>query len=258
MTSAPYTPPAGLVGKLKRRLTRLQARRALDCAQDRFLVSFSFDDFPKSAAHTGAAILERYGWRGTYYTSTGFENTDNHLGSLFSADDIGMLVGKGHEIGCHTENHIDCALNAPVVIEREVRRNQKRLRALGAPPLRSFAYPYGETSSQAKALLGQHYETLRGVKAGINRRFADAHQLSAVPIEGTEAQSDLALSYVENLKNSPGWLIFYTHDVRDTPGEWGCTPELFETICKAVKAAGFEVLPVGSAFAALTAMEKAA
>ncbi|PHS23752.1 MAG: hypothetical protein COA85_09330 [Robiginitomaculum sp.] len=256
--SAPYIPASGLISALKRRLTRLQARKTLDCAQGRFLVSFSFDDFPKSAAHTGAEILKNFGWHGTYYTSAAFENTSNHLGDLFTASDVSRLVSNGHEIGCHTENHIDCALNPPVIIEREIRRNQNRLRALGAPAPTSFAFPYGETTATSKTLLGQHYDSLRSVRPGVNRRFADAHQLSAVAIEGTLADKDTPLSYVDDLGAAPGWLIFYTHDVRDTPGQWGCTPALFKAVCTAVDEAGFEVLPVGKAMAALNEMEKAA
>lgn len=248
----------GLLGRVRRRLTRLQARRPVDCAQGRYLVSFSFDDFPRSAATTGAAILEDFGWRGTYYASASFENTKNHLGDLFRAEDIAALVSKGHEIGCHTEHHINCALNAPVVLEREIRRNQERLRALGAPALRSFAFPFGEASPAAKTALSQHYACLRGIARQINRRGADASQLGAVALEGDTEAAPALLAFVDDLKNAPGWLIFFTHDVRESPGEWGCTPDLLRQVCEAVHQAGCEVLPVGEAFDALKPMEKAA
>jgi peptidoglycan/xylan/chitin deacetylase (PgdA/CDA1 family) len=35
------------------------------------MVSFTFDDIPKSAATIGAAILEEYDARGTFYVSGG-------------------------------------------------------------------------------------------------------------------------------------------------------------------------------------------
>ncbi len=254
----PYSPSSGVFGALKRRMTRLQARKTMDCTKGRRIVSFSFDDFPRSAAQIGAQTLENYGWRGTYYTSTGFESTKNHLGPLFTAQDVARLVSKGHEIGCHTENHVDCALNPPVVVEREIRQNQKRLRALGAPTPRTFAYPFGEASAHSKALLGQHYACLRGVKNGINRRFADAHQLYATALEGGLDDKALALSFVDDLAKAPGWLIFYSHDISPNPGEWGCTPELLQAVCEAVKMAGFEVLPIIEAYSQLELLEKAA
>jgi peptidoglycan/xylan/chitin deacetylase (PgdA/CDA1 family) len=256
--NTPYIPADGLISALKRRLTRFSARKPLDCAQDRFLVSFSFDDFPHSAASTGADILHRYGWQGTYYTSAGFLNTTNHLGDLFGQSDITSLIEKGHEIGCHTAHHIDCALNPDVVIEREIRENQNRLRAMGATPPVSFAFPYGEASARSKDMLGRHFTSLRGVRQGINRRFADAHQLNAVPIEGAIEAMALAQSFIDDLRTAPGWLIFYTHDVREQHSEWGCTPALLDAVCKAVSEAGIEVLPVGKAMNSLLTMKEAA
>ncbi len=255
---APSFSSGGLLDRVKRRLTRLQARRPLNCAQGRFLVSFSFDDFPRSAATNGAAILEEFGWRGTYYASTAFEGSENHLGALFTAADIAALCARGHEIGCHTERHINCAVNAPVVLQRDVRRNQRRLRALGAPTPSSFAFPFGEASAAAKTVLSRQYTCLRGIARAVNRRNADANQLGAVALEGNAGDAALALSFVENLAAAPGWLIFFTHDVRENPGQWGCTPGLLRRVCKAVRDAGFEVMPVGEAFAALQPMEKAA
>ena len=39
------------------------------------MVSFTFDDIPKSAATTGAGILEDHGARGTFYVSGGLVGT---------------------------------------------------------------------------------------------------------------------------------------------------------------------------------------
>ncbi len=39
------------------------------------LVSFTFDDVPASAYVNGAAILERYGMRGTFYIAAGIGGT---------------------------------------------------------------------------------------------------------------------------------------------------------------------------------------
>ncbi|MFW5662026.1 MAG: polysaccharide deacetylase, partial [Oceanicaulis sp.] len=56
-----------------------------------------------------------------------------------------------------------------------------------------------------------------------------------------------ALDYVEDAALAPGWLIFFGHDVRDTPSPWGCTPDFLETVCEHVSRAGFEVLTVADA-----------
>jgi hypothetical protein len=68
-----------------------------------------------------------------------------------------------------------------------------------------------------------------------------------VPLDGGPAGLDQALDYVEDAALTPGWLIFYGHDVRAEPGPWGCTPAFLETVCDAVARAGFEVLPMNTA-----------
>ena len=73
------------------------------------VVSFTFDDFPRSAWVNGGAILEKYDRRGTYYTAMGMAGTANNLGPLFDLDDLRAAHAHGHEIACHTYHHRDCA-----------------------------------------------------------------------------------------------------------------------------------------------------
>ena len=50
---------------------------------DRPLISFSFDDFPRSALFTGGALLEQYGVAGTYYASLGLMGKTSPTGEIF-------------------------------------------------------------------------------------------------------------------------------------------------------------------------------
>ena len=79
--NAPYTPGSGLGAALNRRWVRLAARQPMRIDLDHAIVTFTFDDFPKSAATTGAAVLERHGWRGTYYASAGYAGGETHHGA---------------------------------------------------------------------------------------------------------------------------------------------------------------------------------
>ncbi|MBZ5623491.1 MAG: polysaccharide deacetylase family protein [Acidobacteriia bacterium] len=69
------------------------------------LISFTFDDFPRSALHTGGAILNRSGLAGTYYACLGLMGGETATGKLFNADDLKILIDRGHELGCHTYSH---------------------------------------------------------------------------------------------------------------------------------------------------------
>ncbi len=66
------------------------------------IVSFGFDDFPRSAYTAGGEILKNFGARGTYYVSLGLMNTSNDLGEQFRLDDLHSLVKDGHELASHT------------------------------------------------------------------------------------------------------------------------------------------------------------
>src|SRR3954468_20928 len=68
------------------------------------MVSFTFDDIPKSAT-LGARILENHGARGTFYVSGGLVGTVEPDWAAVDAGDIVALHRNGHEIGCHTFSH---------------------------------------------------------------------------------------------------------------------------------------------------------
>lgn len=248
MGLAAYIPSGGLVGKLKRQAARRLAKAPMAITLERPLVSFSFDDFPKSAAQAGAEILEGYGWRATYFAGGGFAGGENHLGKLFDIGDLKRLHANGHEIACHTFSHIDIARTPLAKVEAEIDRNRAFLSACGfEAPLETFAFPYGQASLDAKRALSGRFKALRGVNPGINRGRADRALLKAVPLDGGEPGLERALGWIKELKREPGWLIFYGHDVRDKPGEWGCTPHFLKTVCQAVEAAGCDVETIAGA-----------
>src|ERR1700742_3510772 len=95
------------------------------------MVSFTFDDIPKSAATTGAEILERHGVRGTFYVSGDLlgKKSSPHWEAA-DAPDIAGLHRKGHEIGCHTFSHRrTCDLDA-ASLAAEIEQNRRYLHAL--------------------------------------------------------------------------------------------------------------------------------
>jgi peptidoglycan/xylan/chitin deacetylase (PgdA/CDA1 family) len=120
----PYSADRSLYGKLRRRLARLVTTKPARLnALARPLLTISFDDAPVSAAHEGAAILERHGVNGTYFISAGLSGSESHLGRYTDADDIRALHASGHEIACHTLTHLDYA---PRLRPRQRRCDRRR------------------------------------------------------------------------------------------------------------------------------------
>ena len=54
-----------------------------------------------------------------------------------------------------------------------------------------------------------------------------------------------AIEELENLSKRDGWLIIFTHDVREQPSPWGVTPEDYDLLLGAIYASGADVVTVG-------------
>jgi peptidoglycan/xylan/chitin deacetylase (PgdA/CDA1 family) len=195
------------------------------------VVSFTFDDFPKSALAVGGDILERYGVRGTYYTSMKLAQSDNHLWPIFDDHDIRAAHRAGHEIACHTYTHLDLRQMARPMILAEVRNNAAALSSLieGFLPT-SFAYPYGCVSIIAKRVLGSWFSSCRGIDRGINHGLVDLADLLAVPLYTEDFDGADMRRLIDRTCSLDGWLIFFTHDVTGTPSPFGCKPGQLEAV----------------------------
>lgn len=238
-----YTPDLSLKGKLRRRTVRLVARRPAPAAPPRPMVSFSFDDVPLSATLTGAAVLESRGLRGTYYFMAGLADTDEVLWRTAGAADAQRLSKAGHEIGCHTYSHLDCGRANGAQVADDIARNASALADWGLPPAVSFAYPFGDVGAPAKRVLAGRYRSLRTVQSGMIEKGADLNQLPAVGIEGSNGE-EAARHWLDKARAANAWLILYTHDVTETPSQFGCRPEALERLTAKAVLDGFDVVTV--------------
>jgi peptidoglycan/xylan/chitin deacetylase (PgdA/CDA1 family) len=235
--------PESLSTRLARKLGRLLPTRPQPVNWPGGVVSFTFDDFPKSALSLGGAILEGHRIRGTYYTAAGVAGGDGELGPIFDADDAEAAHRRGHEIACHTFRHLDCGDSDTATLLADIDENATALSDLtGGYRPANFAFPFGSVSFSAKRVLSHRFQSCRGTDRGINAGTADFANLRANPV-GTCGDEAAVSHLIDEARACGGWLIFYTHDVAETPSPFGCTPERFETIV-ALAAARCAVLPV--------------
>lgn len=215
------------------------------------VVSFTFDDFPRSAWTNGGAILEKYDRRGTYYAALGMAGTSNNLGPLFDLDDLRAAHAHGHEIACHTYHHRDCARLMPGDIADEIDRNAVALaQVLGGAAIANFAYPFGGVSLSAKSELATRFASCRGTGRGINRGTVDLADLFSTSIYSRDFDRERLCQLIDDTQAASGWLIFYTHDVAEEPSPFGCTPEQFQSVV-AYAVENTPVLPVRDVLAGL-------
>ncbi len=255
-STAAYSPARSISAKLQRRLIQWKAVAPLASSPASSLVSFTFDDFPKSAADTGADILEAVGARGTYYACSRFSGQSNIVGDLFDERDIAALAKAGHEIGSHTRGHIDCAQTPVEIALADIENGDADLAAMGGPaPITQFAYPFGETRLALKRALKGRYRGARGVLFGMNQRGSDALQLRAIEIDADSSSHARAMNAIDYAARKPVWLVFFTHDVRASASPFGVTPSTLKQISIAVRDAGLPMATMSGAMDVLGAAD---
>ena len=219
------------------------------CIDDGFLlrnrtpmVSFTFDDLPKTAVTNGARLLEEYGARGTFYVSGGEVGANTPDWQTGSAADVLNLYRSGHEIGCHTFSHTRACDVGMTALAAEIERNRAWFRQLDpAIAVETFAYPFGVGSFTQKYLLKEKFQTCRSIVPGLNTGFVDLQFLRATPLIDRDIYKEGIDRVFDEAKSTNGWLIFYGHDVAEQPSLYGCTPDL---LTHALQAATRRKIPV--------------
>jgi peptidoglycan/xylan/chitin deacetylase (PgdA/CDA1 family) len=206
------------------------------------MVSFTFDDVPKSAATVGAAILEAHGVHGTFYVIGSQVGTSSPLWDMVDGEDVVALHRQGHEIACHTFSHKRaCDLDAET-LNAEIARNQRYLRSLDASiRIENFAYPFGYGSFVRKRQLKTLFKSCRSIVPGVNSGTVDLQFLRAIPLIDRRIDRDGIERAFDQAQTDNGWLIFYTHDVANEPSPYGCSPSLLN---EALEAASRRKIPV--------------
>jgi peptidoglycan/xylan/chitin deacetylase (PgdA/CDA1 family) len=253
----------GYLARARRRLatgaTRVLFRRRLAVRTKLPLISFTFDDFPRSAFLEAGSILRRYGILGTYYVSLSLMGKQSHLGPMFQAEDLKELACLGHELGCHTFGHCHSWNTPPDVYERAILENQEALtEVLPGVSFQTFAYPHSAPRLAVKKVAGRYFRCCRGggVKAGrylhrhaaggqtFNEGVMDLNYLCAFFLEKSRDNPEAVKSLIDQNARARGWLIFATHDVCAAPSPFGCTPDFFEQVVQWSLESGARILPV--------------
>jgi len=218
------------------------------------IISFSFDDFPRSAYQTGGAILGAHGFRGTYYAALGLMGTHEPVGEIFSRGDLASLVTDGHELGCHTFGHCDAWNTAPQVFEQSIIDNARRLgELLPGSSFKTLSYPLSSPRLDTKRRAAKYFSCCRIGGQTYNAAVVDPRALSAYFLEQAR-DLDSVKKVIDRNSAARGWLIFATHDVCQEASDWGCRPRFFEDVVRYVSCSGAAVLPVGEAWDVVCAL----
>jgi peptidoglycan/xylan/chitin deacetylase (PgdA/CDA1 family) len=215
---------------------------------DRPLISFTFDDFPRTALIAGGAILNRVGVSATYYVSLGLLGKDSPSGPICVRDDLSAVLEQGHELGCHTFSHCHSWETDQVSFEASIIQNSVALKKLipGAD-FKSLSYPISEPRPMTKWKAGSRFLCCRAGGQTFNSGTADLNQLAAFFLERSRDGIRSIKELIDANSEERGWTILATHDICPNPSPYGCTPEFFNEVVEYAVKSGARILPVARA-----------
>jgi peptidoglycan/xylan/chitin deacetylase (PgdA/CDA1 family) len=237
-----------LIERAITRAVRMVPMKFVQSRLTRSVVSFTFDDFPKSAWTVGGDILARYGALATYYTAGMFCGRTVDGIEYYDRSDLLGVHAAGHEVGDHTFSHDHGRKVDSEHLITDIARNTAFIQEiLGDVVPTSFAYPYGEASFRTKRLCAGHFACCRGTEFGLNRKLIDLSQLRIVSLENRMHHTGTVAKSIEVASLIPSWIIFLTHDIAENASIWGSKPEMLDTALSRVREAGLEILTVKDA-----------
>ncbi len=238
-----------VMGKYHRTLAYRCCRRRIAIKTPVPMISFSFDDAPRTAFDTGGAILRSYGTTATFFVSLGLVGSETEAGMIATPGDLTRAVDQGNELGCHTFDHLDTWETTTDNFLASVLKNRQALqRIVPEAEFKTFAYPMSEPRPAVKSRLKNYFMCCRGGGQTPNIGTGDLNLLRAcfldrrngIDIEGVKKWIDYNASH-------RGWLIFATHDVAESPSPFGCTAAFFREVVEHAARSGALLLPVGKA-----------
>lgn len=216
------------------------------------LISFTFDDFPRSALLAGGKILRERGLAGTYYVALGLLGTEGPSGRLCDVNDLTAALAEGHELGSHTYSHSHSWNTASEAFEDSVIKNRAALESLiPHATFKSFSFPISEPRPLTKRNTAKHFLTCRAGGQTFNSGTADLNQLRCYFLEQSRGNLQAVTNMIDKNREARGWLVFGTHDVAENPSPFGCTPSFFTAVVEYSIRSGAHILPVVDAFSAL-------
>jgi peptidoglycan/xylan/chitin deacetylase (PgdA/CDA1 family) len=216
-------------------------------ALERGALSITFDDFPQSAWRVGGKVLAEHSVRASYYVCGGLMGRVYRDLPHFDVEDLKEVHAAGHEIGCHTFDHLSVLREPAARIDASLMRNRDFI-ATHLPDcrLRTFAYPFGEVSLSGKRRLARRFEACRGIVPRLNGPAAELTLLAAVPMEERQRDNFDVARLIAEAAAERRWLIVFTHDVSERPSPYGCRPEELGRLVVAAKNAGLMIAPVAT------------
>ena len=124
------------------------------------VVILNFDDAYESQYTNAKPILDKYGYKATFYVIC---NDVGHDDGYLTWEEIAALYNDGNDIGSHTMNHKDLSKLSKKMVNFEVGQSKQCLLDHGINNITTFAYPFNGASSEASVVdvVAKYYDIAR-------------------------------------------------------------------------------------------------
>jgi hypothetical protein len=189
-------------------------------------VILNFDDGRKSQYTQAKPILDKYGFKATFYAVCNY--LDNKKGYM-SWKDIQTLYKEGHDIGSHSMNHAHLEKLSKKGVSFEVAQSKKCFEDHGINAT-SFAYPFNEGSSDKNVIniIAKYYDLARTASSPITFLRCDGFKEQSNQDDCLQTSKKGGLTY-PNRYSIRGW----SHDMSRLVNSY-TDEELFDRFVKVV------------------------
>ncbi len=205
-------------------------------------ISVTFDDGWASSNENGAKILEELGYQGTFFVNPGELGNPEYM----TIEDVKSLLERKHQIGSHTNMHIDITSYSHSYIKDDISKADKFLRSLNIDNI-DFASPYGKYDHAILPFIMRNYATHRGTDLGVNtKQNYNPSNLKGLFVRKETTDSELR-NYIERTKDTNGWLILIYHKIEPSDSPFDIDLETFKRHMDIVRDSGVQVQTVQDA-----------
>ena len=211
---------------------------------DRSRLSLTFDDGWLSSFTNGAALLNKYGYEGTFYLNPSTIDTTNFISSA----QVQNLRDNGHQIASHGYKHLNYTTLDRSVIDYQLKYAAQYFTQVHGLTTIDFAAPFGGNDAQIAYYAHKYYSSLRGTDPGVNtRQNFNPYNIRVLYMGHSITQQRLA-DEITKTKATNGWLVIVYHRIEPSSNsEIVVTSTQLEQQLDAIKSSGVLVEPVAAA-----------
>jgi len=134
----------------------------INTANNNKAIILTFDDGYKSQYANAKPILDKYGYKATFYIVCNYVGNNGRL----KWEDITALHNEGYDIGSHTMNHVDLSQTSKKETRYEIAESKQCLLNHGINAT-SFAYPFNGGTDEAAVVntVAKYYDIARTARS---------------------------------------------------------------------------------------------